>query len=75
MKIACPICKGKIIREQDEVLETIHVVYPDGNVKLIYERDNTHGSVYCSTDKGHILSDDVRNKALESIEKFERENK
>ena len=71
MKIECPECGGKIRREENIITDIIHEIDNKGNVKIVYNKDNSGGVIYCVNDGTHVIHSKLLDKIHNCINKFQ----
>jgi hypothetical protein len=69
MEIQCPVCKSALQHELILDGQKIHEIDNKGNVKLIHDRDNTFGRIYCSFDGWHKIPAEIFNEVMLCIGK------
>ena len=70
MDIKCPICGGILIIEDDIDNLTRYKIYPNGLIEKLSERDNSHGTVWCTISKNHELPEELISEVLNEFVLF-----
>jgi len=74
VKIECPVCKGTLIHEHSRDGVAIHEIDSDGKVIDFKDHDNSGGTVYCKTNSDHEIPNELLNKVLDCVGRFEAED-